>query len=81
MDVFLYIGSWPFDKFLGFVFFLVMEIIGFWALIFLLSMVPYWLTYGVAENYGKINADVNEDEVLRKTLPQQNGVEVVYSKK
>ncbi len=80
MELFSYIGWWPFDKFLGFVFFLMMEIIGFWGLIFLLSMVPYWITYGTAENYGKINADVNPDDIKRKTLPEQEGVEVVYSK-
>lgn len=80
MDALLYIGFWPFDKFVGFVFFLVMEIIGFWGLLFLISMVPYWLTYGVAENYGKINSDVNEDDIKRKTLPEQEGVELIYSK-
>ncbi len=80
MELFNYIGFWPFDKFLGFVFFLIMEIIGFWGLIFLISMVPYWITYGAAENYGKINADVNPDDVKRKTLPEQEGVEVVYTK-
>ncbi len=80
MDLFMYIGWWPFDKFVGFVFFLTMEIIGFWGLIFLISMVPYWITYGAAENYGRINADVDPDEVRRKKLNEQDGVEVVYTK-
>ncbi len=80
MDLFMYIGWWPFDKFLGFVFFLIMEIMGFWGLIYLLSIVPYWITYGAAENYGKINADVDPEEVRRKTLQEQEGVELVYSK-
>ncbi len=80
MDVFMYIGLWPIDKFLGFVFFLIMEIMGFWGLIFLISMVPYWITYGAAENYGKINADVDPDEVRRKTLLEQEDIEVIYNK-
>ena len=81
MDILLYIGAWPFDKFLGFVFFLVMALCGFWGLTFLASIIPYWLTFGVAENYGKINADVDPETIRRKTLPEQEGIELIYTKK
>ncbi len=76
----LYIGTWPFAKFVGFLIFLTIALIGFWCLTFLIGFLPYWLTYGVAENKGKINADVKPEDVRRKTLPQQEGVEVVYVK-
>ncbi|MDR1877487.1 MAG: hypothetical protein LBQ84_07670 [Flavobacteriaceae bacterium] len=80
MVTLLYIETWPIAKFIGFLIFLTIALIGFWCLTFLISILPYWLTCGVAENKGKINADVNPDEVRRKTLPQQEGVEVVYQK-
>ncbi len=80
MDLLLYAGWWPFEKFLGFVFFLIMAMVGFWCLTFLIGFVPYWLTYGVAESYDKINADVDPETVRRKTLPEQEGVEVIYKR-
>ena len=66
------------DQFFGFVFFLVMALIGFWCLTFIISILPYWLTAGVAELNGKINADVDPEEVRFKTLPEQEGVEVLH---
>lgn len=80
MITLLYIGTWPFAKFVGFLLFLVIATMGFWCLMFLVSILPYWLTYGIAENKGKINADVDPETVKRKTLPEQEGVEVVYKK-
>ncbi|MDR2122786.1 MAG: hypothetical protein LBP34_06620 [Flavobacteriaceae bacterium] len=80
MVTLLYIGAWPFAKFVGFLLFLTIELIGFWCLAFLIGILPYWLTFGVAENKGKINAGVKPEEIRRKTLPQQEGVEVVYTK-
>ncbi len=80
MTTLLFIGTWPFAKFVGFLLFLIVELIGFWCLAFLVGFLPYWLTYGVAENRGKINADVKPEDVRRKTLPQQEGIEVVYVK-
>lgn len=53
---------------------------GFWCLTFLVSIVPYWLTFGVAERFEKINKDSNPDDVKSKTLPEQVGVEVLYRK-
>lgn len=65
-------------QFLGFLFFLVMAMIGFWCLTFLVGIVPYWLTFGVAERFDKINKDSDPDEVRSKLLPEQPGVEVLY---
>ena len=81
MDTLLFIDVWPFAKFIGFVLFVIVELIGFWCLLFLATvMLPYWLTYGIAENRGKINADVAPETVRRKTLPEQKGIELVYKK-
>ncbi|MCX8676407.1 MULTISPECIES: hypothetical protein [unclassified Apibacter] len=80
MVTLLYIGAWPFVKFIGFILFLLIAFIGFWCLTFLVCILPYWLTFGIAENKGKINAHIAPDEVKSKTLPQQQNVEVVYTK-
>jgi len=81
MDTLLYIDVWPSGKFLGYTFFVIVELIGFWCLLFLGAVVlPYWLTFGIAENKGKINADVDPETVRRKTLPEQEGIELVYKK-
>jgi hypothetical protein len=80
MVTLLYIGVWPIAKFIGFLLFLTIALIGFWCLTFLIGILPYWLTYGIAENKGKVNAEVTPEEVRRKTLPQQKGSEVVYTK-
>ncbi len=68
------------NQFFGFVFFITMAFIGFWCISFLAGIVPYWLTYGIAEQKGKINADVDPEEVRRKKLFEQEGVEVIYKK-
>ncbi|WP_295842800.1 hypothetical protein [uncultured Apibacter sp.] len=80
MVTLLYIDTWPFIKFIGFILFLLIAFIGFWCLTFLVCILPYWLTYGIAENKGKINANVLPENVKSKTLPQQMNVEVVYKK-
>ena len=68
------------DQFLGFIFFLVSALIGFWCLTFLIGIVPYWLGPGYAETRGKINADVDPETVRFKKLYEQEGVEVLYQK-
>lgn len=68
------------DQFFGFVFFLIMALSGFWCLTFLIGIVSYWLGPGVAENRGKINADVDPETVRFKKLYEQEGVEVLYKK-
>ncbi|MDR3273543.1 MAG: hypothetical protein LBT29_08695 [Flavobacteriaceae bacterium] len=81
MDTLLYISAWPLAKFAGYTFFLIMALIGFWCLTFLAAVIlPYWLTFGIAENKGKINADIDPETVRRKTLPEQEGIELVYKK-
>jgi len=70
----------PIEKFLGFVLWITMELIGFWCLTYLASLIPYWLTFGVAENSGRINADVDPETIRRKKIYEQAGVEVVYQK-
>ncbi|MDO5656114.1 MAG: hypothetical protein Q4G27_08250 [Flavobacteriaceae bacterium] len=68
------------DQFFGFVFFLIMALSGFWCLTFLVAIVPYWLGPGVAELNGKINANVDPEEVRFKKLYEQDGIEVLYQK-
>lgn len=68
------------DQFFGFVFFLTMALCGFWCLTFLVSIIPYWLGPGLAETKGKINADVDPEEIRSKKLYEQEGVEVLYQK-
>jgi hypothetical protein len=80
MVTLLYIGAWPFIKFIGFILFLLIAFLGFWCLTFLVCILPYWLTYGIAENKGKINSNVSPDMVRSKILPQQQDVKVVYIK-
>lgn len=67
-------------QFAGFLFFLVMAMIGFWCLTFLVGIVPYWLTFGVAERFEKINKDSDPDEVRSKLLSEQPDVEVLYKR-
>lgn len=67
-------------QFLGFLFFIFIALSGFWCLSFLISMVPYWVTMGAAETYGKINKSILPEKVRRKTLAEQEGVELLWSK-
>ena len=66
------------DQFFGFIFFITMALIGFWCLTFIIAILPYWLTSGLAELNGKINADVDPEEVRSKMLHEQEGVEVLH---
>lgn len=43
-------------------------------------MVPYWITVGAGEMYGKINKDVYPDTVRKKPLTEQEDVTVVWKK-
>lgn len=81
MNTFLYFTlDYPIAKFIGFVYFLITALTGFWCLKYLIGMIPYWITYGAAENYGKINADVDSETIRRKKLNEQEDVEVIYKK-
>lgn len=65
-------------QFVGFVFFLFMACCGFWGIIFFASMIPYWLTgwfsMKAKERKGPLHLEV------RPTLPEQEGVTVLYQK-
>ena len=65
-------------QFIGFVFFLFMACCGFWGIIFFSSMIPYWLT-----GWFRMKAKERKGELhleLRPTLPDQEGVTVIYQK-
>ncbi|MCB9202733.1 MAG: hypothetical protein H6604_06790 [Flavobacteriales bacterium] len=81
MELLLYTTfNWPIEKFLGFVYFLITALTGFWCLKYLIFVLPYWLTYGIAENNGKINADVDPETVRRKKLYEQENIQVIFRK-
>ena len=66
MNTFLYFTlDYPIAKFIGFVYFLITALTGFWCLKYLIGMIPYWITYGAAENYGN----------LQKNIIQKNNIE------
>lgn len=53
--------------------------IGFWAIFFLSSFVlPLWLTEGLIEYFGK-SKPFDPEEVRRKKIYEQEGVEVIYN--
>lgn len=68
------------DQFLGFIFFVTMALCGFWCLTFIVAILPYWLGPGLAELNGKINANVDPEEVRFKKLYEQENTEVLYRK-
>ena len=65
-------------QYLGFVFFLFMAICGFWGILYFTSIIPFWLTgwfrMKAKERKGELQLEV------RPTLPEQEGVTVLYSK-
>ncbi len=70
---------WPFYQFIWFAFFLFMFLVGFWCIFMFFGVViPMWLTEGLAEYFGKTKA-FDPEEIRRKTLLEQDGVQVVYN--
>lgn len=67
-------------KFLGFAFFVMMFVIGFWGIIFFTNIALVWVAIGPAELYGPLNKDSDPEEVRRKKLNEQADVEVLFSK-
>ena len=65
-------------QFIGFVFFLFMACCGFWGILFFSSIIPYWLSgwFGMKaqERKGGLHLE------LRPTLPEQEGVTLLYKK-
>ncbi|HUH34220.1 MAG TPA: hypothetical protein VL022_00155 [Moheibacter sp.] len=66
-------------QFLGFIFFTFMAICGFWGILYFTSIIPFWLTgwfrMKAQERKGTLKLE------LRPTLPEQEGVTLLYSKK
>lgn len=56
-------------KFLGFLFFLFLFISGFWCLLFLIMITPYWIIIGIIENYIKsIKMDKKNNKIVNKII-------------
>lgn len=69
----------PFYQFLWTVYFVVMFLIGFWCIfMFFGYVIPIWLTSGLREYFGKTKPFDPED-VRRKLMTEQEGVELLYS--
>lgn len=45
---------------------------------FFLVVIPMWLTSGLQEYFGKVKP-FNPEDIMRKPITQQPGVEVIYS--
>ena len=69
----------PFYQFLWTVYFVIMFLIGFWCIfMFFGYVIPLWLTAGLAEYFGKTKP-FDPEEVRRKIMTEQEGVELLYS--
>ena len=66
-------------KFAGFVFFLVMFLIGFWGLTFLAHVAIAWAIFGPMETFGNNNGKYNPEKIKRKNLPNQEGVDLLFT--
>ena len=70
---------WPFYQFLWTVYFFIMFLVGFWCIfMFATIVVPMWLTEGLWEYFGK-SKPFDPEEIRRKKLYEQDGVEVIYN--
>lgn len=69
---------WPFYQFLWTLYFVTMFLIGFWCIfMFATFIVPLWLTEGLKEYFGKVKP-FNPEDIIRKPITAQPGVEVIY---
>jgi hypothetical protein len=70
---------WPFYQFLWTVYFVIMFLIGFWAIfMFFTFVIPLWLTEGLWEYFGK-SKPFDPEEVRFKKLYEKEGYEVIYN--
>lgn len=70
---------WPFYQFLWTVYFVIMFLIGFWAIfMFFTFVIPLWLTQGLWEYFGK-SKPFDPEEVRFKKLYEKEGYEVIYN--
>lgn len=75
----LYSSFWPFYQFLGMMYFIAMFLVGFWCIfMFFGYVIPIWLTSGLLEYFGKTKP-FDPEEVRRKIMTEQEGVELVYN--
>ncbi|MFA5620477.1 MAG: hypothetical protein WDA08_09245 [Weeksellaceae bacterium] len=66
-------------KFLGFLFFTVMFLIGFWAILYMASFVlPFWIAGWLGMKAKERKGSLHLEK--RPTLPEQEGVTLLYSK-
>ena len=66
-------------QFLGFLYWLITALSGFWCLTFLAHVAIGWIIAGPLETFGYIGADESKNNP-RPTLLNQKGVEVLYKK-
>ncbi|ADX68557.1 MULTISPECIES: hypothetical protein [Weeksella] len=66
-------------QFLGFLFFLTIAICGFWGIIFLATFAISWIPFFL-DNLKKEKKGIVTAEPTRPTLPNQQGVTVLYKK-
>ena len=79
IEIMFLAGFWPVYQFLWTVYFITMFLVGFWCIFMFFGVViPMWLTEGLAEYFGKTKK-FNPEDVRRKTLAEQEGVEVMYN--
>ncbi|MGA9212114.1 hypothetical protein [Kaistella sp.] len=70
---------WPFYQFLWTIYFVCMFLVGFWCIfMFFGYVIPIWLSFGLLEYFGKTKP-FDPEEVRRKTMTEQEGVELLYS--
>lgn len=70
---------WPFYQFLWTVYFVIMFLVGFWCIfMFFGFIIPIWLTEGLKEYFGKVKP-FNPEDIRRKKIFEQEGVEVIYN--
>lgn len=65
-------------QFLGFLFFTGMAISGFWGILYFASLIPFWLV-----GWFKMKSQERKGTLkleLRPTLPEQEGVTLLYKK-
>ncbi|MBF8457625.1 hypothetical protein IV494_10585 [Kaistella sp. G5-32] len=79
MLVLLYSSFWPFYQFLWTIYFICMFLVGFWCIfMFFGYVIPVWLTSGLLEYFGKTKP-FDPEEVRRKIMTEQEGVELLFS--
>ena len=70
---------WPFYQFLWTVYFFTMFLVGFWCIfMFFGFIIPLWLSQGLMEYFGKTKP-FDPEEIRRKKIFEQPGVEVIYN--